>query len=172
MRHLKNGFKQIKLHPFIRTYKAKISNLGDHKHASSKCKVVIQLPKLYKPINQFMFTIYFSTNEINNLLLTKKRKHSESQKCHTLWQPQLNILIQVVDISTEVDRAFDSSPLLLLLSIPSLNTTHMKEWRMPVPDCQSLIQWICSPLIWISKNHNSIGAQSSQGYAHRRKAPN
>jgi hypothetical protein len=27
----------------------------------------------------------------------------------------------------------------------------VKEWRMPVPDCQSLIQWICSPLIRISK---------------------
>jgi hypothetical protein len=81
-------------------------------------------------------------------------------------------VFQVVDISTEVDRAFDSSAELLLLSIPSLNTTHSEGMknasaRLPEPDTVDLL-----PIDTNIQNHNSIGAQSSQGHAHRRKAPN
>jgi hypothetical protein len=82
-RHLKTGFKPIKLHSFIR--KAKFANLGDHKHASQKCKVSGHSnPQIIQTNQPIYVHSLFPTNEVNNLQLTKTRKHSEFRKCHTL----------------------------------------------------------------------------------------
>ncbi len=118
---------------------------------------------------------------VHNLFLHKWDQQSPAyKKKEALWIPKVPYLVTTSIKHSDPGRGHFNRgwqsfwQFSIVASVVNTKSKHHPQWMKEECQCQTARAWYSgSAPDWYKypKSHNSIGAQSSQGCAHKRKAP-